>query len=499
MLKANVVFKNELITNNNLRTQISLLLNIFVKINISDKDVIAIFLPNSVELLESIGASMVFGNNYCPINYRLTPSEVSYLLEDSQAKVLITNRIGYTKIKAIVSSDLIVILTDEERDGVQHFHHYYKVDNTATNLSLNSFNGYLGTHMPYTSGTTGQPKGILRNKKKWENLGTEVPPIINQALGIEEGGKALLPAPLYHSATNTFIQNALLYSDLVVLMDKFDAEEVLTLIQEYKITVAYLVPTMFKRMLDLPLEIRSNYDISSLKFIASTGSACPLEVKEQMIQWFGPIVHECYASSETGFLTLLTSEEALRKPKSVGKALGNAEIRIRSQGVWAKPGEQGLIYAKQPIYEDFTYQNNSLAREAIECDGLITVGDIGYVDEEGYLYVTDRESDMVISGGVNIYPAEVEQLIHHHNDIDDTAVFGMPDDDFGEALVCLIKLKTGRSLDKSGFKTFLQKNLTGYKIPKKIAIVDELPREETGKLFKKKLQKLVSDNSITFI
>lgn len=499
MLKANVVFKNALITNNNLRTQISSLLNTFVNIEISDKDVIAIFLPNSVELLEAIGASMIFGNNYCPINYRLTSSEVSYLLEDSQAKVLITNNLGYRKIKAIIPSDLIVILTDEERDEVQHIHHYYKIDDTVNNYSLTSFNGYLGTHMPYTSGTTGRPKGILRNKKKWENLSPHVPPIINQALGIEEGGRVLLPAPLYHSATNTFIQNALLYSELVVLMDKFDAEEVLTLIQEHKITVAYLVPTMFKRMLDLPLEIRSNYDISSLKFIASTGSACPSEVKEQMIEWFGPIIHECYASSETGFLTLLTSEEALRKPKSVGKVLGNAEIRIRSHGVWVKPGEHGLIYAKQPIYEDFIYQNNSLAREAIECDGLITVGDIGYMDEEGYLFVTDRESDMVISGGVNIYPAEVEQLIHHHNDIDDTAVFGMPDEDFGEALICLIKLKAGRSFDKSEFKSFLQKNLTGYKIPKKIAIVNELPREETGKLFKKKLQQLVSDNSITFI
>ena len=499
MIKANLVFNNDVVTNKQLNQQISLLRQSFVDLHITEEDVVAIFLPNSIALIESIGASMLYGNNYCPINYRLTPSEVSYLLLDSKAKVLITNHEGYDKIRQIIPSELIVILADENRSESGDSHHYYKLSNALVEEHLPQQGGYLGTHMPYTSGTTGKPKGILRKKKKWSDVSTTVPVFVSQALGIEVGGIALMSAPLHHSATNTFVQNALLYADMLVLMEKFDAEAVLQVIDKYKVTTAYLVPTMYKRMLDLPLNTREAYDVSSLKFVASTGSACPKQIKQQMIQWLGPIIHECYASSETGFVTLLSSEDALKKPGSVGTALGNAELRIRADGTWVGPRINGLIYARQPAYADFTYQNNDKARQSIECEGLITVGDIGYLDEEGYLYVTDRQSDMVISGGVNIYPAEVEQVIHQHIDIEDNAVFGIPDQEFGESLICLIQLKPDRVLDKTAFIQFLKKNLAGYKIPKKIGVIKKLPREETGKLYKKKLQNAIDDISVTFL
>lgn len=499
MIRADLVFNNVVVTNEQLNQQISLLRQSFIELHITEEDIVAIFLPNSIALIESIGASMLYGNNYCPVNFRLTPSEVSYLLLDSKARVLITNNEGYDKIRTIIPSGLIVILADETRSETGHSHHYYKLDKTLAGEQSHQPDGCLGTHMPYTSGTTGKPKGILRKKKKWRDVTATVPVFVSRALGIEVGGVALMSAPLHHSATNTFVQNALLYGDMLVLMEKFDAETVLQIIDKYKVTTAYLVPTMYKRMLDLSPTIRQAYDASSLKFVASTGSACPRQIKQEMIQWLGPIIHECYASSETGFVTLLSSEDALSKPGSVGTALGDAELRIRADGAWAGPGVNGLIYARQPAYPDFTYQNNNEARQSIECEGLITVGDIGYLDEDGYLYVTDRQSDMVISGGVNIYPAEIEQLIHQHKDIEDNAVFGIPDQEFGESLICLLQLKPGRVLDKAAFMQFLKRNLAGYKIPKKIGLIDKLPREETGKLFKKKLQNSIDDVSVTFL
>ncbi|WP_193088464.1 AMP-binding protein [Advenella sp. FME57] len=501
MIKANLVFNDAVVSNEALNRQTDLLTGAFEQACITDTDVIAIYLPNCPSLIEAIAASMLYGNNYCPINYRLTPAEVSYLLRDSEARVIVTCNEGYEKIKAVVPNEMTVILADQERGQITRTHTYYKLNHsevaprTAPALPRSR---YLGTHMPYTSGTTGKPKGIVRAKKQRADISAS-PGLIAGALGIEGAGVALMPAPLHHSATNSYVQQALLYSSTLILMDRFDAEKVLQLIEKYGVTTAYLVPTMYKRMLDLPQASKEKYDLSSLQFVASTGSACPAPVKRQMIEWLGPVIHESYASSEMGLVTLINATESAKKPGSAGKPLGNAQIRIRANGIWAQAGQSGLIYARQPAYADFTYKNNHDARQSMEYDGLLTVGDIGYLDDEGYLYVTDRQSDMVISGGANIYPAEIEQLIHQRQDIEDTAVFGIPDEEFGESLICLLQMKAGRTLDKDEFIQFLRTHLAGYKIPKKIGVVDKLPREETGKLFKKKLQHSLANTPVTYL
>jgi len=500
MIKANLVFNNAVISNEALNQQTEMLIRAFEQERITDTDVIAIYLPNCPSLIEAIAASMQYGNNYCPINYRLTPTEVGYLLRDSEAKVIVTSNEGYEKIKTVVPNALSVILADQTRGAITRAHTYYKLHDAEAPCAapLVPRSVYLGTHMPYTSGTTGKPKGIVRAKKMRTDMSAS-PGLIAGAQGIESGGVALMPAPLHHSATNSYVQQALLYAGTLILMDRFDAEKVLQLIEKYGVTTAYLVPTMYKRMFDLPETTKSKYNLSSLQFVASTGSACPASLKQQMIEWLGPVIHESYASSEMGLVTLINAAESMKKPGSAGKPLGNARIRIRANGRWAKAGQRGLIYARQPAYADFTYKNNHDARQSMECDGLLTVGDIGYLDHEGYLYVTDRQSDMVISGGANIYPAEIEQLIHQRQDIEDVAVFGLPDEEFGESLICLLQLKPGRTLDKDEFIRFLRTHLAGYKIPKKIALIDKLPREETGKLFKKKLQHSLADTPVTYL
>jgi long-chain acyl-CoA synthetase len=301
--------------------------------------------------------------------------------------------------------------------------------------------------------------------------------------------RALLSAPLYHSAPNMYATQVLLNGALLVLEPRFDAERTLALIEQHRMTHAYLVPTMYVRLLRLAERVRRKYDLSSLRFVASTGSPCPAELKRAMIEWWGPVFHESYAASELGYVTAISSQEALRKPGSAGRPAGRATVRILDQqGSELPRGEVGLIYARQPAYPDFSYNNNPEARARIERDGLITLGDMGFLDEEGYLYVCDRASDMVISGGVNIYPAEIEATLALMPGVRDCAVFGIPDEEFGEALAAAVQPEPGFPLDLEGVRRYLSERISGYKVPRIVTFHTELPREESGKIFKRRLR-----------
>jgi long-chain acyl-CoA synthetase len=301
--------------------------------------------------------------------------------------------------------------------------------------------------------------------------------------------RALHPAPLYHSAPSSYAVQGMLYGELLVLEQRFDAERALALIERHRLTHAYLVPTMYVRLLRLSSEIRKRYDLSSMRFVASTGSPCPAELKRAMIEWWGPVFNESYAASELGYITAISSQEALRKPGSAGRALGPATIRILDEDGRELPrGKVGLIYARQPAYPDFTYNNNPEARTKIERDGLWTLGDMGFLDDEGYLYVCDRASDMVISGGVNIYPAEIEATLALMPGVRDCAVFGIPDEEFGEALAAAVQTEPGTNLDKEGVQRYLAAHIASYKVPRVIEFHAELPREESGKIFKRRLR-----------
>ncbi len=224
--------------------------------------------------------------------------------------------------------------------------------------------------------------------------------VVEATFGIKPGCRVLMPAPIYHSGPSIIIQNALTQADVVVVHERFDAEAVLADIERYKIDTLYLVPVMYVRLLRLPDETRAKYDVSSLRFVGSTGAPCAPDIKREMIDWFGPIINETYASSEAGMVTVIGAEEALARPGSAGRAIPGAKIRIfREDHTPAEVGEIGLIYVRQSAYPDFTYRNNDQARQEIEHAGLISLGDLGYLDDEEYLYVCDRASDMVISVG----------------------------------------------------------------------------------------------------
>jgi long-chain acyl-CoA synthetase len=346
--------------------------------------------------------------------------------------------------------------------------------------------------MPYTSGTTGRPKGVRRVLPPQADA-TRIAALVREALGrgygIEPGIRALVSAPLYHSAPNLYSLQAMLNEAYLVLEPRFDAERTLALIERHRLTHAYLVPTMYVRMLRLPDATKRRYDLTSMRFVASTGSPCPPEVKRAMIDWWGPVFYECYASSEAGLITVISSPEALARPGSAGRAIGGGSLKILDeQGRELPPGEIGLIYARQPAYPDFTYNNNPEARARLERDGLWTLGDMGYLDVDGYLYVCDRASDMVISGGVNIYPAEIEAVLATMPGVRDCAVFGIPDAEFGEALAAAVQPEPGAALDGDSIKAFLAQRVAGYKVPRTVALHAELPREESGKIFKRRLR-----------
>jgi long-chain acyl-CoA synthetase len=246
---------------------------------------------------------------------------------------------------------------------------------------------------------------------------------------------------------------------------------------------------MYVRLLRLPAETKKRYDLSSMRFVASTGSPCPAEVKRAMIEWWGPVFNESYAASELGYVTAISSAEALRKPGAAGRPFGRATVRILdNDGRELPQGKVGLIYARQPAYPDFTYNNNPEARRQIERDGLLSLGDMGFIDEDGYLYVCDRASDMVISGGVNIYPAEIEAALAMMPGVRDCAVFGIPDEEFGEALAAAVQCEPGFSLPAEEVRRYLAERIASYKVPRVITFHAELPREESGKIFKRRLR-----------
>ena len=450
----------------------------FETLGVAAGDVVCILLHNAPAFLEAVFAARLLGAYFCPINWHYKAEEAGWILRDSGAKVLVTDRKLRAQVAAGVPASLQVI---EDLDAWCAGHAPWCGAARAP-----------GALMPYTSGTTGRPKGVRRIPAPPEEAAARMALAqegFARVLGIEPGMRALLPAPLYHSAPSSYALQAMLAGELLVLEEKFDAERTLALIQAHRLTHAYLVPTMYVRLLRLDASIKAKYDLSSLRFVASTGSPCPAELKRAMIEWWGPVLHESYAASELGYVTSVSSEEALRKPGSAGRPVGGARVRILDDdGVELPPGKVGLIYARQPAYPDFTYNNDPEARRKLERDGLWTLGDMGYLDHDGYLYVCDRASDMVISGGVNIYPAEIEAALAMMPGVRDCAVFGIPDEEFGEALAAAVQPEPGIALDEERVRAYLAGRIAGYKVPRVVAFHAELPREESGKIFKRRLR-----------
>jgi long-chain acyl-CoA synthetase len=469
------------------------------RLGVREGDVVAVMLRNDIAFLEAMLIARTAGCYFCPVNWHFKAEEAGHILRDSGAKVLIVHADLLAQIEGAVPAGVAVIAVEPSA----HLRAAFRLDAERCRCPVDmlEWEGWLASassyggpprqprgSLYYSSGTTGRPKGIKRAPLTPEDV-ARMAETARIAFGIEPGMRTVMVAPLYHSAPASYGLFSLLMGELAVIRARLDAEALLADIAHHAISHLYLVPTHLVRLLRLPEEVKRRYDLRSVKFVACTGSPCPPEVKRAMIDWWGPVINEGYASSEAGFITMCSSQEALARPGTVGRVLPRAEARILDEdGCELPPLMPGTIYCRNGNYTNFTYVNNDAARRAIERDGLITVGDVGYFDSDGYLYICDRKADMVISGGVNIYPAEIEAALVALAGVVDCAVFGIPDAEFGEALAAHVQLQPGTSLSREMVQTHLRARLADYKVPRVIEFAPELPREESGKIFKRKLR-----------
>ena len=318
-------------------------------------------------------------------------------------------------------------------------------------------------------------------QKITERLGT--------VMGLSPEMRAVVTGPLYHSAPNAYATFTAMLGGALVLQPRFDPAELLTLIERHRISHLHMVPTMFVRLLRLPEEVKRRHDLSSLRHVVHAAAPCPPEVKRAMIEWWGPVIMEYSGSTESGVVVFCDAEQWLARPGTVGKPLPDCTVRILDDDGKPLPtGETGEIYMRNGGLPEFTYHGKDDKRREIERDGLITSGDVGYLDEGGYLYLCDRKIDMVISGGVNIYPAEIEAALVALPGVLDCAVFGIPDSEYGESLMAAVQVEPDARLSESDIRAFLAARLANYKIPRRIEFLSELPREDSGKIFKRKLR-----------
>jgi long-chain acyl-CoA synthetase len=460
-------------------------------LGVREGDTAAVMLRNGPAYVAAAIACRRAGVYLVSINWHFKAAEAGFLLADSGARVLLVHDDLLAQIAGGVPEGVAVqAVPHDEGRGAQDggwaaaFAQGQAPLPPATGVAFNT--------VVYTSGTTGRPKGVRRLPVPAERraaLEAANQQVGRTVYGVTAASHALLSAPMYHSATMAFVQTCCSVGATLVLEPGFAAERTLALIEAHRITHAYLVPTMYQRLLALPDAVRSRHDLSSLQQVSSTGSPCAPELKRRMIDWFGPVITEAYGSSEAGYTTFIDSASWLQRPGSAGRALGQAQLRILdADGAPVPAGQMGLIYVHQPAVPDFSYIGRDEARAAIGRDGLVTLGDMGYLDADGYLFICDRQSDMVISGGVNIYPAEIEAELLTMPGVADAAVFGIPDAEFGEALAAAVQPRPGATLDAAAVQDWLRERLANYKVPRTIAFHDSLPREDTGKIFKRRLR-----------
>jgi long-chain acyl-CoA synthetase len=433
------------------------------------------------------------------VNWHFKPEEVDYILKDSGAAVLIGHADLLHQLGGGIPPGVTVISAPTPPEILATYQ--IDRDQIATPDFAFDFESWLAQQAPYngpqvpqpqnmiyTSGTTGHPKGVRRNTPTLEQAAS-AERMRAMIYGLKPGARALVPGPLYHSAPNSFGIRAGRLGGALVLMPRFEAEELLRLIEAERIDTIFMVPTMFIRLMKLPEAIRRTYDISSLRHIIHAAAPCPADVKRAMIDWWGPVIYEFYGSTESGAVTFAGSEDALKKPGTVGKLSPGAELRVLGDDGRILPqGEIGEIYSRIAGNPDFAYHNKPEKRAEIDRDGFITSGDVGYIDADGYVFLCDRKRDMVISGGVNIYPAEIEAVLHALPGVHDCAVFGIPDAEFGEALMAVVEPQAGVTLDIGEIRNRLKASLADYKVPRQIEIRDALPREDSGKIFKRRLR-----------
>jgi long-chain acyl-CoA synthetase len=460
--------------------------HLFRSIGLGVGDAIAIFLENHPRYFEVLWAAQRAGLRFTCISSKLTAGEVEYIVKDCGAKAFITS-----PALAAVGDAVAPLIPGVKLYMVGEAHAPFESFEAAraafpeTPIADES----AGQAMLYSSGTTGRPKGVKRAIVADTAIDTPSPLTgLGQMLyGWTPDSLYLCPAPIYHAAPLGFTMAMMGLGGTVVVMEHFDPEEALRLIEKYKITTAQWVPTHFVRMLKLPEETRAKYDISSLTGVFHAAAPCPVPVKEAMIQWWGPIINEYYAGTEGNGFTAINSTEWLAHKGSVGKGLTAQVMICGEDGEPLPPRTEGMVYFAGG--GQFEYHGDpQKTRESTNQHGWTTLGDVGWVDEEGYLYLTDRKSFMIISGGVNIYPQEVENLLVTHPKVADVAVVGAPHEEMGEQVVAVIQPAPGQTASEdlaAELMAFARANLSHVKSPRRIDFMDELPRHPTGKLYKR--------------
>ena len=468
---------------------------LFRSLGLKPGDSIAFMLENHYLFFPIAFAAWRSGLRYTAISWRLQPSEVEYIVKDCEAKAFITS-----KFLEETAANLEEVLGGVKKfmlDGTSSGYDSYE-ESIASMPEEPVEDECQGGSMLYSSGTTGRPKGIYRElqlnplpySQEEDDLG--LGRVVEGIYGGDENTVYLSPAPLYHSAPLGFNTGFLSLGGTSIVMEKFDPEAALKAIQDYKVTHSQWVPTMFVRFLKTDESLRSAYDLSSHKVAIHAAAPCPIEIKENMINWWGPILFEYYAGTEFNGMTIVNSEEWMEHKGTVGRPLVGELHILDDEGNELPSGEPGGIYFGGETATSFEYHNDQeKTQSAISKQGYSTLGDIGYVDDEGYLYLTDRKAFMIISGGVNIYPKETEDALIMHPKVADVAVFGVPHPEMGEEVKAVVQPANmsdiGEALEAE-LIAFCKEKISSVKCPKSVDFEEELPRHPTGKLYKRLLK-----------
>ncbi|MCC6436595.1 MAG: AMP-binding protein [Acidimicrobiales bacterium] len=452
-------------------------------------DHVAFCLENHPRYLEIAWGAHYAGLVYTALSSRLTTAEMAYILADCEAKAFITSRYKAEQAAELaeqVASMPVRLMLDGTVDGYDAYE-----DAVAAQPADPLPDRVEGADMLYSSGTTGRPKGV-QTPRTGEPLGT--PPsligVLALLFGMDQDAVYLSPAPLYHAAPLRFSMGVHRLGGTVVVMEHFDAEAALALIDRHRVTASQWVPTMFVRMLKLDPSVRARYDVSSLKAAVHAAAPCPIDVKRRMIEWWGPVLHEYYAGTEGNGFVYCNSEQWLAHPGTVGQPLGCAVHIVGEDGEDVAQGEEGTIYFEGGA--SFEYHNDpDKTRESRHPKGWSTLGDVGRLDADGFLYLTDRKAYMIITGGVNVYPQEAENVLTMHPKVFDVAVIGVPNPDFGEEVKAVVQpvdwSEAGPELERE-LIAFCRSQLADVKCPRSVDFEQELPRHPTGKLYKRLLR-----------
>ena len=447
-------------------------------------DGVAVLCANRPEFTEVVAAVQRGGLRLTPINWHLTEAETAYIVDDCEAKAVVADvRFVATAVEAADAASAVTVrlAVGGAIDGFEVYD-----DALAAEPGDAIEDPTLGWAMIYTSGTTGRPKGVHR---------TEAPVSAKLAARMADyrpGDVNLCTGPLYHAAPLLFTMAVPhLVGVPVVLMDGWNPAECLRLIEEQRITHTHMVPTMFHRLLSLPEDVRAATDVSSLRYVIHGAAPCPVGVKQRMIEWLGPVVHEYYAATE-GLGTFVDSETWLKKPGTVGKPWPDDQVFVGDEDGNRLPvGEVGVVWLKAATIGRFEYFKDDAKTDSTYRGEHFSLGDMGYVDEDGYLFLTDRTANVIISGGVNIYPAEVDAVLLEHPAVGDAAVIGVPDEEWGEAVLAVVEVRDGVSPSDDlavELVDFCRGRLAGFKCPRRVEFVTELPRQDNGKIYKRLLR-----------